>query len=296
MREQAKARPEIVIVHEPGPAELRQLTDLVAMSRDVLALLDPPAVCRAVSPSCEHLLGRTPEELAGLDALSLVHPADLGDVRASVQQLLDGGRPLSLRFRMVHRDGSAVWVHAYGAPPEPGGATYGVVLRDVTERMEFEELMHEAALHDPVTGLANRRMLDDALAAAVARSERSHQPLAALFTDLDRFKELNDTYGHATGDEVLRVVGRRLRGVTRAGDLVARYGGDEFVTIVLDAQPPVVARAADRIRAAVRRTITSGGHLHRVTASVGVAVWREGMTADELLVEADRAMYAEKRR
>lgn len=292
----AAARQELVVVHGPGDAELRDLTDLIAMSRDVLALLEPPAVCRAVSPSCQELLGRGPAELVGSDTLVLVHPEDAGDVQASIQQLLEGGRPLSLRFRMLHRDGGAVWVHAYGAPPQAGKTTYGVVLRDVTERMEFEELMHEAALHDPVTGLANRRMLDDALTSAVARSQRSHQPLAALFTDLDRFKELNDSFGHAAGDDVLRVVARRLRGVTRAGDLVARYGGDEFVTVVLDAQPPVVARAAERIRVAVRRPITRGGRLHRVTASVGVASWREGMTADELLAEADRAMYAEKRR
>ncbi|MCW2666909.1 MAG: hypothetical protein JWN57_1871 [Frankiales bacterium] len=291
-----KTRPEILIPPDPGDAEVRRLAELVAMSRDLLALLEPPAVCRAVSPSCQQLLGLMPEELVGRDALSLVHPDDVAEVRLSIEQLLDGARPLSSRFRMLHRDGSAVWVHAYGAPSPAGGTTYGVVLRDVTERMEFEELMNEAALHDPVTGLANRRMLDDALTAAVARAQRSHQPLAALFTDLDHFKQLNDSYGHAAGDHVLRVVGRRLRGATRAGDLVARYGGDEFVTIVLDAQLPVVARAADRIRAAVRRPITYAGQLHRVTASVGVASWHEGMTAEELVARADRAMYAEKRR
>ncbi len=171
-----------------------------------------------------------------------------------------------------------------------------MILHDITERMEFEQLMQHAALHDAVTGLANRRMLDDALVAAVARAGRSRRPVAVIFTDLDHFKALNDTFGHATGDHVLRVVAERLEHAARTGDLVARFGGDEFVTLVLDASVDQLDGAVARIRDAVAQPISTAGAVHHVTASVGVAVWHPGMTAEELLVAADGAMYADKRR
>ena len=156
----------------------------------------------------------------------------------------------------------------------------------------------QAALHDPLTGLANRMLFDDRMTHGIAQARRHHRMLAVLFIDLDAFKSINDTHGHDAGDRVLKVVAGRLQSVTRAGDTISRHGGDEFVHLVLDLKQvdhaiavarKIVATVAEPFALDERTTL-------RLDASVGIAFYPEdGETSAELLRQADAAMYRAKR-
>jgi diguanylate cyclase (GGDEF)-like protein/PAS domain S-box-containing protein len=170
------------------------------------------------------------------------------------------------------------------------------VSRDVTaqRREEYE------ATHDPLTGLPNRRMLNGRLYEAVARACRNGQPLAVLFIDLDEFKPINDTYGHAAGDAVLIATARRLGGAVRQRDSVGRLGGDEFLVILEEAGTMAdIIRSAERIKAAIAESIQVDGATVTVQPSIGVCVAERPATdpvpAERLLDVADRAMYVAKR-
>lgn len=273
-------------------AAAEQLQDVLAASRDVVALTTLDGVFVYASPAIEQLLGWTPEEAVGLNGFALVHPGDLAETTSKYTAYRAQDPQGVHTFRIRRRDGSWIWVEASASDPRPGQTTIGLVLRDVTERREWEQLLELAALHDAVTGLANRRVLDDQLAAAVARAERGAVPPSLVFLDLDGFKRLNDQYGHVFGDAVLREVAGRLRTTVRAGDTLARWGGDEFAVLCLeggDGRPQ-----AERVREALSAPLQVGDREILLGASVGVALWRPGLTAAQLLDDADRAMYDAK--
>ncbi|WP_173921798.1 bifunctional diguanylate cyclase/phosphodiesterase [Agromyces sp. Marseille-P2726] len=207
------------------------------------------------------------------------------------------------------------------APLRPGGRTRGVVVslfgRDqeidaesreiqaalarqasqVLRRVRLQEELEHQAMHDGLTGLANRKLLEEQLVAAIASASRSGRPLSVVFVDLDGFKAINDGLGHRVGDDVLAEVAARLRSVARAGDLVARYGGDEFVILCEGASKKDGATVAERFREAVRRPLHRVPPRYAISASIGVAVWPAkgpAPEADLLLHTADDAMYASK--
>lgn len=152
----------------------------------------------------------------------------------------------------------------------------------------FEET-RELSLKDPLTGLANRRLMYEALARDAARAEREGSPLSALMLDLDRFKDFNDAEGHVAGDELLTKVGRMVKETVRESDLVARYGGEEFFVLLPGIDAAAAREAAERIRRAVEEATP-------VTVSLGVAEWRKGVTVDSFIKAADDALYLAKER
>ena len=155
----------------------------------------------------------------------------------------------------------------------------------------LEQIRHQA-VHDNLTGLANRALFDEELDKTVARARRDGSPVTVLFVDLDDFKSVNDRFGHGAGDHVLRTVGARLVSAGRQGDWVARLGGDEFTMLLPGSGPDDAERVAARIREAVREPIEVGTELLQITPSVGAACFPDdGTTAEELLRGADRAMY-----
>jgi diguanylate cyclase (GGDEF)-like protein len=183
------------------------------------------------------------------------------------------------------------------APRRRRGATFVGVVQDVTERKRLESELTRQALHDPLTGLANRALFQDRVARALGRAARQPAAAAVLYLDLDDFKRVNDTLGHAAGDALLAAVADRLLNATRGCDTVARLGGDEFA-VLLDhvADPGDALTVVDRVLAALARPVAVGAAHLVPRASVGVAHAAPGMSADDLVRDADVAMYHAKRR
>jgi diguanylate cyclase (GGDEF)-like protein len=187
---------------------------------------------------------------------------------------------------------------------EVGASMVARTLRQAIERARMIEELKAAreaarhlATHDPLTGIANRLLLDDRVRHAVAHARRTDSSLAVLVLDLDRFKAINDTFGHSTGDEVLRCVAQRLSKQVRQSDTIARMGGDEFALVLTNLQRDTdAARVAQKLLDALARPITIGAERFQTGASVGIASFpRDGESAEALLVSADLAMYHAKR-
>ena len=214
-------------------------------------------------------------------------------------------RAMSLRQNVVtddarfeRADGTHFPVTVTASPvigdAEPSAAV--LVFRDTSERKAFEEQLALHAFQDPLTGLANRRLLLDHLDHALLQADRTEGRVAVLFGDIDHFKIVNDNLGHQVGDEMLRVVAERLRRVVRPGDTLSRFGGDEFVIILEGVTSPEDARqVADRVLQVLREPIMlSGGHEVLASMSIGMAVSEAGSSRDDLLHDADVAMYRAK--
>ncbi len=274
---------------------------LVQHASDVIAVIDAAGVARYVSPAIAAVLGYRPEERVGASAFDLAHPDDREPVRLRFAAVLRAPRqPITTELRVRHADGS--WRHvevtATNLLDEP--SVGGIVLnyRDISERKAFEEQLRHRAFHDPLTGLPNRALLLDRLGHALARAARDGSGVAVLFLDLDRFKVVNDSLGHQTGDRLLVAVAEGIVECLRPEDTAARLGGDEFIVLLEDVRDARDAtRVAERIAACLRAPLTLAGHEIAVTASIGIALAAAGRgRPDELLRDADLAMYRAKAR
>lgn len=271
-----------------------------------LALADLAGRYVRVNSTYAELLGRAPEDLVGVPLAAVLHPDDRAGEQARTTLLLSGAEEgLQAEERYVAPDGHALWVlHgvtvvrcADGTP-----AWFAVSAQDITERRRLEDELRsltasliERALRDPLTGLANRTLLEERLRAALSRDARTGGSSAVLFLDLDGFKAVNDEHGHGAGDAVLKAIAERLSKVVRPSDTVARLGGDEFVVLVEGATAATVAPLVERLRIAVGEPI--GSLDLEVGVSIGVAFSHRGDSdPSTLLSVADRSMYAEKRR
>ena len=255
-----------------------------------------------MSPQISGILGFRPEELVGDPELwpSRIHPEDRAAAIAAYSEHWRTGEPLRAEYRMLARDGSEIWVRdeAYAMPDDTqsGRQVSQGLLIDTTDRKVLESKLIHDALHDPLTGLANRVLLRDHLERCLARLARSRGTVALLFVDLDDFKRVNDSYGHAAGDQILAQVARRLTGAIRSEDVVGRQSGDEFAVLLGQVRNEDEAKAsAERILGELRRPIQLGGRSIVVGGSIGIAMTSEAAaTAEELLTRADAAMYAAK--
>jgi len=200
------------------------------------------------------------------------------------------------RFR--GKNGNTIPVAYTASPAGSDGAPSGAVIafRDIAERKALEDELHHHAFYDSLTGLANRRLLVERLDQALERSAADRKTHALIFVDVDRFKSINDSLGHVTGDELLVAIGARMKSVVRSHDLLARFGGDEFVALLEDvAGPDMAIAAARRICAAVERPIVlADGYEVVASVSVGIALSEPGKSADDMLRNADVAMYDAK--
>jgi len=200
--------------------------------------------------------------------------------------------------RFPGKDGGTIPVAYTASAVMSDGTPSGAVIafRDITERKAFEDELHHHAFYDSLTGLANRRLLVERLDHALRRSAMDRKTHALIFVDVDRFKSINDSLGHVTGDEFLVAIGNRMKGVVRSHDLLARFGGDEFVVLLEDvADVDVAVAAARRICAAVEQPmVLPDGYELVASVSVGIALTEPGKTADDVLRDADVAMYDAK--
>ena len=266
-----------------------------------MALVEVDGRLREVNRALCRLLGYEEPELLARTFQQVTHPEDRDADVANVAALLDGSLDrYTMEKRYLTRSGAVVWVRLAVslARDETGAPAWFVAqMQDVTDARAAEEKLRHRALHDPLTGLPNRDLLMDHLSHALARASRSGTGVAVLFCDLDRFKEVNDTYGHEAGDVLLTTVATRLRDAVRPGDTVARLGGDEFVVVtegLHDAS--AVIGLAKRLRSQLRAPVDIGPARVVVGASVGMAVAGAEDDARSVLREADAAMYRAKAR
>jgi diguanylate cyclase (GGDEF)-like protein/PAS domain S-box-containing protein len=239
-----------------------------------------------VNAALGELLDYPTRDLLKLGLRAIVHPDD----RAMIGDEADLGR---VEVRMRRRDGTHLWVSAnssivHDAEGQPDFQLIHV--HDVSDRRARELKLAHRAAHDPLTGLPNRSELRTRLYAMLGSSV----PVVVLFCDLDDFKQVNDTYGHDAGDAVLVEIGRRLRMHVRENDTVARLGGDEFVIVLRDLDTTDAHDLTERLAEAVSRPVNYEGHVITVSASIGLGASAPASTVDQLLREADKAMYRAK--
>jgi diguanylate cyclase (GGDEF)-like protein/PAS domain S-box-containing protein len=264
-----------------------------------------------LAPHLKAMLGYADDEICNhLDDWGrFVHPDDQQLVMDAAAACLRGETDTyEVEHRMLHKDGSVRWMVARGlVSRDAQGHPVRMVGTDtnITERKRAEEQLHRAnmllkqqAIRDGLTGLHNRRYLDETLPRELQRAERQKQPVGIIMLDIDHFKRFNDTYGHDAGDTLLRAVGAVLQEHTRGDDIVCRYGGEEFMLVLPGASLAATQQRAEELRTEVQALMVEHGGqaLAQVTVSLGVAGFpAHGTTADSLIRAADQALYQAKR-
>ncbi len=276
---------------------------LAEHSLDVIARMRPNGTFSYVSPAASDVLGFDPADLTGSNPPGgRVHPEDEAVVADAISRVVVGGPPKTLSYRFLHGNGSWRWLETtWSAIPiarctgDDTGCAYELfaATRDVSERYAAQQQLEQLALRDGLTGLANRALLTDRLTTAIERLERRGGAVAVYLIDLDHFKGINDTYGHAGGDAVIVEAGRRLIRASRAGDTVARLGGDELILVAEVAGRAEAEALGSRLLDQLRKPYPAVGSV--CTASVGLALARDyRCDPDGLLQRADVALYAAK--
>jgi len=272
---------------------------LVRHASDVILITRPDTTITYQTPSAERILGYGPGSLEGQRLTALLHPDDVEGAVARYGGVAFGAEISSVAsWRIRHRDGSwrDVEVLTNNLLSDPTVEGIVLTMRDVSERKSLEDELKHQAFHDALSGLANRALFSDRLEHALARANRVKTSLAVLFLDLDDFKLVNDTLGHAAGDELLVAVAQRLPGSLRVGDTAARFGGDEFAILLEEVSSPEEAQqVAERIIDDLTAPLRLEDREVWVHASVGIAFSHEGAESpSDLLQAADVAMYAAK--
>ncbi len=250
------------------------------------------------SPSLALLLGEATPRPVSLDEwISRIPASDRPG--ASFHALIDGTSEEQLtRFRILTRAGDERWLKCRRQAVQGAGQTaqivFGVTV-DITDEVREERRLMLEAQHDGLTRLLNRRGFLGRLEAMVEECELDGSALSVLMLDLDRFKPVNDSFGHAAGDAVLAAVGQRMEGILRPGDCAARLGGDEFVVAVQGRDPLRTEQLIERLRQRIERPCPFRTELIPIAVSIGTATWEQGQTVADIMERADRALYAEKR-
>ncbi len=267
-------------------------------------LYDQDWTMKFVSQGCTKLTGYEPDELVNNRVTSyaaLVSEASNQQLFEQVRVALEKEESFSLEYEVTRKDGSRIWVweRGRGVQEEDGSIHLEGIILDISDRKVLETELEQMATRDPLTGLLNRREMSRVLDEELQRARRYQRPMAVLWVDFDHFKDVNDTYGHAAGDSVLRGISRLLLGSVRSVDSIGRFGGEEFVIVLPEMDLEKAQETAERLRRKVAEEPQPLGNGEAVplTISVGVAVYPDhGQTASTLCAAADKAMYLAKDR
>jgi len=279
-----------VIVAHRARADLRARR-FFELSQDMLSTMDTEGRCVEANEAWRRTLGHAPSDLEGRPLLELTHPEDHRLALDRAREIFAGAESVDLETRVRAKDGSWHWLRTSSTFDADEGLVYSRS-SDVTERRrlagEREDLLAKVegmARHDALTGLPNRRMLDEQVPRELARARRSGQPVCLAIVDIDRFKAYNDTNGHLAGDELLRECAIAWDSALRGSDMLVRYGGEEFLVLLSDTSREEAAGVVERLRAATPRG---------QTCSAGIAAWDGIVDIDGLISAADSALYRAK--
>jgi diguanylate cyclase (GGDEF)-like protein/PAS domain S-box-containing protein len=277
-----------------------RFASLVRHASDLITVLEPDTTVSYQSPSIERVLGYVPDELLGTRFDRLASEGDRERLAGCVAAAAAGDYVQSLECGLVTPDGETRQFEILFTNLTDDEHVGGILLnaRDVSERKSFEAELAHQAFHDPVTGLANRAMFAEQVRHAIARARREARTPAVIFLDLDDFKTVNDSLGHAAGDEVLVEFARRLDDSVRGADVAARFGGDEFAVLLDDVvESQAAADAAQRILELLAQPMRASHRDVTLTGSIGISIFGpdDQRDADELIRDADAAMYIAKR-
>lgn len=281
--------------------ERERLASIAESLGEGVCAIDPDGTLSFVNPAAAAMIELPGSAAATGDGTSAAGHMAPDFLLFPAQEAMRTGRTIredDARFRSA--GGGTIPVAYTASAVMSDGAASGAVIafRDITERKAFEDELQHHAFYDSLTGLANRRLLVERLDQALHHSDLDRKTHALIFIDVDRFKSINDSLGHVTGDEFLAAIGARMKGVVRSHDLLARIGGDEFVVLLQDvAGEHEAVAAARRICAVVEQPmVLSDGYELVASASLGIALTEPGKTTDDLLRDADVAMYEAKGR
>ena len=277
----------------------RRIFDSVSNGISISDAHLPDCPLTYVNPAFERITGYTASEVCGRNCRFLQGTDTDQPARGEIRQALSEGKDARVVLRNYRKDGTLFWNELYLSTirDHDGNITHFVgIQNDITAQIEAENQLQHLAHHDPLTGLANRGLLMAQLDQALEKARRNQTTVAVLYFDLNKFKLVNDTFGHDAGDQLLLVVAARLRSFARGGETVARLGGDEFVVVLQDInstrQPAMVMR---RLSAKLQEPTNILGTDIFPGASVGMAIFpQDGETAEDLLKSADFKMYLAK--
>lgn len=283
-----------------------ELAAYIDLLLDAVCVVDRDHNFTYMSRGAERVFGYQPEEMIGRSMFDFLHPDHHAATREAAEQVNRGTELMHFENRYVRKDGSIADLHWTARWSEKDQVRIGVA-RDISVRKQLErerealiQRLETMALTDALTQLPNRALFADRANLALARAERDGIGFGVLYLDLDKFKHINDQYGHASGDDLLKAAADRIRSVLRPTDTVARLGGDEFVVLVDTGSSAsnikdATLTVAEKIHQALQQPLQLPRGEERISASIGMAAWPEhGGTVDALLQHADQAMYRAK--
>lgn len=270
---------------------------LIHLMLDTVFVVDEENQIIFVSDACESLLGYRADEMTGTLITNYMHPDDLAATRDSIHRVMNGQPHIDYRNRYLHKEGNAVHILWSARWYEEERVRIGVA-RDVTALMQTEEELRFLAHHDSLTKLTNRALFYDRLTIGLSAAHRHQTFLVLLYLDINDFKIINDTQGHAVGDRVLCAVAERLESCVRGTDTVARMGGDEFTILLTDiTSREAITAKVEHIQQILSEPLGAEfGEVKMPSCSIGMACYpTDGQDADALLSHADSHMYRIKR-
>ncbi|MCH4827568.1 diguanylate cyclase domain-containing protein [Planococcus halocryophilus] len=268
-------------------------------AHDVIILINRQKEYLFISPSVEALYGINPEHYMLHEPFYNVHTEDREALKNALNEAIQTKRICKRRIRIKHKHGHWIWSELLATPVFDEAQSYShmvIIVRDITLQKKYEAELKTLAYHDPLTNLPNRRYFQESLEQALREFHENRVHFAVMLLDVDEFKQINDQWGHETGDAIIYEFGRRLKTTVFEGDVVARLGGDEFIILLANVDSVNCALTIiEKIRNEMKKTWAIEGMLLPVSTSIGLAMPHPQATSSSLLKEADQAMYEEKR-